>query len=330
MNAASQQLSNYRFSSRFQMTDRPSIKYKSHFKKWDESSWARSKPHRKDPFNSDLYFYSEPLASLFIHPDVKNAPEEIRRKLLILHLYNYLEFTIRLELGPVNEVSKLLTTPDFLNWLPPQMKDDALRIYVDEGGHAQMSRELMQDVEQFTEVRRPKIYPEFLNKLDDLVGREEPEYQSIIKLFFVIISETLITGTLINLPKDETVQQSVRELAMDHALDEAKHHTYFRQVFQYVWHRLPREMKRKIGSLLPDMILAFLEPDKLTLTLILEQFPSNFPMPIQIVEEVLASELTKEGIIASATPTLKMLKENNVFDEPEIADIFRPYNLVLT
>jgi len=317
-------------SPRFQLSDLPSASYESHFQQWDDKAWVRKKPHRTTaPFDAELFYYSKDLATLFGHPKVCSAKEETQRSLLVLHLYNYLEFTVRLELGPVNEVSQMLRREDFLPWLPPQMKHDALRIYVDEGGHAEMSHDLMVKVEKTTGVRRLKIQPVFLETLDNLVGREEPEYHSMIKLFFVIISETLITGTLVDLPRDQSVQKAVRELANDHAFDEGRHHAYFREVFEYVWPRLPREMRRKMGLLLPDMILAFLQPDAHALTRMLEQFPKEFPTAGQIVEEVIGYKSTQQGILSSAAPTLRMLRDNRVFDDLEIADTFRGLRLVL-
>lgn len=317
------------YSPRFQLSDLPSTSYGPLFQQWDEKSWVRNKPHRTAPFDEKLFYYSKGLATLFAHPKVRNAKEKTQRSLLVLHLYNYLEFTVRLELGPVNEVSQMLRREDFLPWLPPQMKDDALKIYVDEGGHAEMSHVFMIEVEKATKVGRLKIQPVFLKTLDDLVGREEPEYHSMIKLFFVIISETLITGTLVKLPKDESVQKAVRELASDHATDEGRHHAYFRGVFEYVWPRLPREMRRKMGLLLPDMILAFLQPDAHALTLMLEQFPKEFPTPGQVVEEVIGYKSTREGILTAAAPTLRLLRDNRVLDDPEIADAFRGLGLIL-
>jgi hypothetical protein len=268
------------------------------------------------------------LATLFAHPKVKKSPEQIRRKLLVLHLYNHLEFTVRLELGPVNEINKLLCHEEFLPWLPSQMKDDAFKIYVDEGAHAEMSHILMMAVQESTKVERLRLTPAFLRTLDDLVSGEQLEYRPLIKLFFVIISETLITGSLVKLPKDESVQRAVRDLANDHATDEGRHHAYFRKVFEYVWPRLPREMKRKVGVLLPDMILAFLQPDKSALTRMLESFPEEFPKPAQIVEEVVDYKSAHDGIVASASPTLKMLRENHVFDDPVIDNAFMGFRLV--
>ena len=306
----------------------PSASYESQFVKWDELAYIRKKSRRATPFERDLYFYPQGLATLFAHPNVARSPEHVRRELLVLHLYNFLEFTVKLELGPVNEVNKMLCDEEFLPWLPSQMRDDAFKIYIDEGAHAEMCHRLMTAVQETTKVERLRLKPAFLRAIDDLVDSEEPEYRPLIKLFFVIVSETLITGSLVRLPRDESVQRAVRELANDHATDEGRHHAYFRKVFEYVWPRLPRETKRRIGILLPDMILAFLQPDKSALARMLESFPDEFPEPVQLVEEVLNYKSTRNGILTSASPTLKMFGENHVFDDPVIDNAFAGLRLV--
>lgn len=328
MSTARRQISRPRPSPLAHLSQLPADSYESQFEKWDELACIRKQARKATPFDRNLYFYSEGLATLFAHPKVANSPEHIRRKLLVLHLYNYLEFTVRLELGPVNEVSKLLCLEEFLPWLPSQMRDDAFKIYVDEGAHAEMCHRLRMAVQESTKVERLRLTPAFLTTLDDLVSSEEPEYRPLIKLFFVIISETLITGSLVKLPKDESVQRAVRDLANDHATDEGRHHAYFRKVFEYVWPRLSREVRRRIGVLLPEMILAFLQPDKSALTRMLETLPEEFPRPAQIVDEVVAYKSTHDGIVASASPTLKMLRENHVFDDPAIIDAFTRLRLL--
>lgn len=309
-------------SARVVQQHQASASYESQFENWDELACVRRKPRGVARFDPKLYFFPETLATIFTHPRVANAPEPVRRTLLVLHLYYYLEFTVRLELGPVNEVSKLLCDEDFLPWLPSQMRGDAFKIYIDEGAHAEMCHRLIVAVQESTQVERLRLTPAFLRILDDLVSREAPEYRSLTRLFFVIISETLITGSLVKLPKDESVQKAVRELANDHATDEGRHHAYFRKVFECVWPRLPRKLKRKMGILLPDMILAFLRPDAAALTRMLAFFPGEFPKPAELVQEVVEYESTHVGIVNSAAPTLKMLNENRVFDDPEIRNAF--------
>lgn len=309
--------------------EKASTIYLSRFKEWDSASWVRSgKHHTVSPFDPGLKFYSESLSPLFTSDAVRSAPREVQDALLTLHLYNYLEFTVWLELGPVNEVCEMIRRPSFLPWLPAAMKDDAFKIYVDEGGHAEMSHALKVATEEFTKVESLKLRPAFLLALDNMIHKEEDEFEWLIKLFFVIVSETLITGTLVKLPKDETVQVAVRELAADHATDEGRHHAYFRQVCEYVWPRLPREIKVRVGVLLPEMILAFLKPDTFALGNMLQKYPSTFKVPSQIVSETTSNDATLRGIAESAGPTLRMLKENAVFEDGEIREAFDHFGLV--
>jgi hypothetical protein len=305
----------------------PSNYYRSRFDKWDKQSWVRSKPHRIEPFASNLDYYPESLAVLFTHDQVKRVSPSVRRHLLVLHLYNYLEFTVWLELGPVNEVCDMLRRDTFLPWLPPQMKDDALKIYVDEGGHAEMSHALKVAVAKETRVASLNIRPAFLDILDALAAKEHSPYYPLIQLFFVVVSETLITGTLVKLPKDETIQLAVRTLASDHATDEGRHHAYFRELFEYLWPRLPCELRAKIGAWLPDMLLAFLQPDSNALVKMLGEFPADFPIPRQVVDEVVNSRATLDSMREAASPTLRMLWDNGVFEDAHIAEAFQQRGL---
>jgi hypothetical protein len=309
---------------------KPSKLYKSAFDRWDKASWVRSKPHQKDlaPFEDGLEFFAQQSSLLFQSEEVRASSTKTRSYLLALNLFVYLEFTVWLEMGPVNEVCDLIRREDFLPWLPLEMKSDAIKIYVDEAGHAEMSHTLIVAVEEHLGIKKVKnIRPAFLATLDRLVQREEPEFHPLVKLFFVIISETLITGTLAKLPRDETVQHAVRAVAADHASDEGRHHAYFRAVFEYVWPRLPRQLRRKLGILLPEMILAFLQPDSLAMTKTLQFFPTEFPNPNAIVTTIISSEQTKNGIRDAAAPTLHMLSENDVFGDESIVRAFRSRSL---
>lgn len=301
----------------------PSLAYRSRFLEWDRQSWVRNGKSDIEEFKPNLNFFSIDISLLFTHKSVLDAPPHVKKDLLVLQLYNYLEFTVWLELGPVNEVCDLLRRPSFLPWLPQELKEDVFKIYVDEGAHAQMSRSLMLAVESYTKIRPLKRTPSFIVLLDRLVAQERQEMAPLIKLFFTIISETLITGSLLRLPKDNEVQPSVRNLASAHASDEGRHHAYFKNLFELLWPRLPRVMRLKIGQILPEMILAFLRPDASDLSSLLEQFPEQFTLPGQIADEILASPSTRKNVSRSAMPTIQMLIDAGVFEEPLIRDAFQ-------
>ena len=62
---------------------------------------------------SKVYF-SPDLCAALAHPEVRARPRAVHDRLLVHHLYLYLEFTVRLETGPVNDVCLLMREPDFV------------------------------------------------------------------------------------------------------------------------------------------------------------------------------------------------------------------------
>ncbi|MFD2472105.1 diiron oxygenase [Amycolatopsis silviterrae] len=296
--------------------------YRSRFTEWDRRSWVRSKPRRDSPFTAGGHYFSPELCPLSACPEVRAASDDVRSALLVHSLYLHLEFTVRLEMGPVNEICALLRSPGFLPWLPAPMKDDVLRIYTDEAGHAEMSNKLKSAVLAETGVVPIDHRPRFLTELAALYSAELPVYRPLVKLFFAIVSETLITGTLTKLPKDPSVQPAVRELARDHAADEGLHHAFFRQLFELLWPRMPFPLRRKIGGLLPRVIHAFLWPDEPALLSVLRSMPGDFADPARIVAGMSASERTRDGMLRNAKPTLRMLRDNGVFADPPVAQAF--------
>ncbi|GAA0909854.1 diiron oxygenase [Virgisporangium aurantiacum] len=303
-------------------------RYKSRFEMWDDQAWVRSKPHRVEPFDPNLQYFSPELSTLLTHPEVAAAPPGIIKEILVYNLYTYLEFTVRLETGPVNEVCVMLRSPQFLPWLPSKMKDDALRIYTDEAGHAEMSHSLIAAVVKETRVAPVPQDPQFLGQLRQLYHDNLPAFQPFIKLFFVVVSETLITGTLTRLPQDRKVQTAVRDLARDHASDEGRHHAYFKQLFEYVWPKLPVPLRKKFGPMLPAVIHAFLAPDELGLRTILERFPSHFPDPYRIVSEIMHMDSTYSAILSGAQPTIRILRQVGLLEDEETREALARYRLV--
>jgi P-aminobenzoate N-oxygenase AurF len=293
------------------------LRYRSGFQHWDQTAWVRSKPHRTAPFAPDL-------CPLLDHPVVADAPVTLREEILVHSLYLHLDFTVRLETGPVNDVCKLLHSAEFLPGLPAQMKHDALRIYVDESGHAEMSHALMASARKATGIEPLAYEPRFLRELARLrSGRDAELDERLILLLFVVVSETLITGTLGRLPRDTAVQLAVRQVARDHAADEVRHHAYFRQLFEYLWPRLPSDLRSKAGPLLPQIIFAFLAPDDVALTAILASFGDRFDRPERIVAEVVADGRTMRRVRQDARQTLRMLDRAGVFDDPATLAAFQ-------
>lgn len=300
--------------------------YRSGFTRWDEEAWVRCKPRRDAVFDDGLHYFSPELCPLLRHSEVAAAPTEVREGILVHALYLHLEFTVRLETGPVNEVCVMLRSPDFLPWMSRRMKNDALKIYADEGGHAEMTNSLMAAVRDRTGIRPLAHQPAFLRELDLLCAAVPAERRNLVRLLFVIVSETLITRVLTKLPHDESVQRAVRDVAQDHADDERGHHAYFRQLFAYLWPRLSPDVQRETGVLLPRMVRAFLEPDGPALTRVLRTYPDHFGEPERVVAEALQDDRT--AMIHDARSFLGMLRASRALDVPQIHAAFRESDLL--
>jgi hypothetical protein len=295
--------------------------YDSRFEKWEETAIVHGN-HRPAPLDKSLLYFSPAVAPLFTHAAVKKAADEVQRGVLVLSLFDWLEFTEWLETGPVNESCDLLRRAHFLPWLPQLMRADALKIYTDEAGHAQMSHDLARAVEQATGYRSLQLRPPFLSVFSDLVAAHDRHLEPLLTLCFAIVSETLITSSLKDLPKDERVQLAVREFARHHAQDEARHHHYFRELCMMLWPRLPQEMRRLIGPLLPRMVLTFLRPSYDSLVRILSEFPDSFPEPQLIADQILGSSTIEESVRRASTPTLRMFAACGALDDDEVLDSF--------
>jgi hypothetical protein len=308
-------------------TERPTSRraYRSSFREWDSQAWVRSKPHPAPGFRPGLHYFSPALCPVLAHPAVAAAPRRIREDLLVHALYLHLEFTVRLETGPVNEVCLLLRQPallpGLLPGLPAEMRDDALRIYTDEAGHSEMSQTLMTAVRRATRVSPVIHQPRFLTELADICAGAADVPTQLIKLLFVIVSETLITSTLSDLPDDESVQPPVRDHALDHATDERRHHAYFRQLFDFVWPQLPAATRHRIGPLLPRMIMSFLGTDTDAWTAVFASLPESFPDPARLAAEAATDPLAR-WVSEGARPTLRMLQAAGVLADPAVRAAF--------
>ena len=230
---------------------------------WDRYAAVRTKPRRRlgDVPPGSLY-YSPDLAPVVGQPAVTALGEEVQRSLLVQHLYGYMDFTAKLEHVYVNDVALRLAQGEAGISLSADVRFDAYRLYCDEAYHALAAMDLSRQVQRETGVvPLPGPDPSFLAELDSIFAPLDPGDRAIARLLFVVVSETLITGSLTRIPRDRRVVAAVREVADDHAHDEGRHHAYFSGVLSAAWPQLSDDRRTRLGPLVADFILLFLRPD---------------------------------------------------------------------
>src|SRR5215203_1007912 len=270
---------------------------------WDNLAAVRTKPRRMlGEVSPGTLFYSPDLAPTVSQPAVISLGEDVQRPLLVQHLYGYMEFTAKLEHGHVNDIALRLAHGQAGVTLSPDMRFDAYRLYCDEAYHAVVAMDLTRQVERETGII-PLSGPDpaFLAELESLFAPLDSDDRAIARLLFVVVSETLITGSLTRIPRDRRVVDAVREAANDHAHDEGRHHAYFSSVLLAVWPQLSDAARARLGPLVAQFILLFLRPDLARIGVALV----SCGLASESVGDVLAAAYPDSRLVAEARMTAR-------------------------
>jgi hypothetical protein len=278
--------------------------------------------HLTEVSSDELYFPPE-LAPAFAHPLLVGRGEVVQRRFLVRTLYQYLHFTSELEDLAVIPVAMDLSRNRSGLVLPTAARQDAYKIVTDEAWHAQFSHDLhLEIVEASGELPPPARVPQFVQRLNAIEEHLTAEIPEIGRLLFAIVSETLVSSLLAKIPRDTRLPQAVRDTVADHALDEGRHHAYFRGVLRHLWAALSGSERRRVGPWVPSVILAFLEPDYLAVADSL----AGLGFPAEQVEQVLLDSYPRAQVLSSvaaaARPTIRYFEELGALHDPATADAF--------
>jgi hypothetical protein len=298
--------------------------YTSVLTNWDSRSAVRSKPRRMfSDGDEGRLFFSVGLTPPASHPLIVARGANAVEQLLTRRLYSYLDFTTILEQEIVNPVLLRLSRDSFGLALPEDMRFDAHRIYCDEAYHALFSVDVKRQVERRTGIAAPvMVEPQFARVILDLKRSAPPDLRGLVELCAATVSETLISGTLTEVPRDESVVGFVREMFADHAADERTHHAYFARLIRVVWPQLDKRAQRALGPGFADLILAFLRPDRASCGHILRTMGIAAPEAGRIIEESYSEDRILAEVRHAARSTISLLREIGVLADGRAADHF--------
>ncbi len=298
-------------------------KYKSSFHEWYNRASVRAKPRRVcEGIEPGTHFFPLECAPITCHPIVRNLGPAIAEEALAQYLFSYLRFTDGLEHEVVNQTTRRIATRASGFDIPSEMRLDAYKIYCDEAYHSLFSADLMFQINNLTgfEYCTTGLHPA-LEYFHSKVEGVELEHRAWFELFFVIVSETLISGTLAKIPQSPNVLPAVRNLVADHAEDEGRHHAFFAQICELAWAQLPEPLRHRIGIALPEFILKFLSPDYPSIRAFLVKYLS-VAQTEQVIEECYPSSSLPSAAQLAAKATLAVLERSGILARFDIADAF--------
>ena len=299
--------------------------YESKFQNWYQVASVRAKPRRvvKDEERDAPFFPSE-LVPVSLHPEIVRLGPKVQKEITTRHLYRYLEFTTKLEVCAVNPITLAVARNDLGIGLPNEMMMDAWKLYCDEAYHALFSEDLKQQTCAVTGIK-PVLPadPSFLTRLKRLQsGLDEPRLRRLALHFFVVVSETLISASLAQLPKNSVVVSAVKEVVSDHAEDEGRHHAFYARYLDILCQEISSEDILIMGKLVPEFILAFLMPDTTSILEELQCYGIGSQKGHDILQEVYQVDVIEPSIRQACKSTVSHFRRNGVIEHPEVMGEF--------
>lgn len=297
------------------------------FARWDDRAAVRTKPLRiLDGEHAGPYFPPEfvPAAA---HPLV--AERGCGPAVNVQALLQYLWFTSELEQFAVLPVTASIASGRCGMEIPSPLRHDAYAITTDEAWHAQLSAGLALEVTMATGVApaTPET-PAFVAKIAELRGVVEPPLRPAVDMMAAIVSETLISAKLADIPHDGRLPIAVREMVADHAEDEGRHHAYFRQILPPFWATLSPQDRNILGRLVPPLIQAFLAPDPAALRSGLQSVGFNAGEVDRILRESVSEVVPYRSARRAASSTVRYFREVGALDDAQVLEAFLSIDLV--
>jgi len=257
----------------------------------------------------------------FLNERIRRAPEHIQQQLIIHHLYDYLNFTVELEKGPVSSACRIIQDNQLDIRLSTELIGRSRRILDEEIEHTRSYERVFQHIKVKTAVTplTSRYRPAFLDRIDCAIAHNRHLPVELIITLYTIVSETIITNQLSHDYVDETLYPVVRELLRHHARDEARHHKYFSDLFCFLWEHCSSTRKKQIAALIPGLLIDYLAPDETAILTMLKEYSAVFPQPRKLQQQIMTHADILDQIVVSALPSIRLFRKKDVFadDTPE-------------
>ena len=176
-------------------------------------------------------------------------------------LHSYFRFTTHLELKAVLPACTIIGLKESVVRTSDEFAHDGFKIAVDEAHHADCAEDMKQQLTAITEIHcyreRP---PAFLRRSPVNRGNSTENQRTRPVRIYLRLGDPDYQQPC-ECPADERVIRAIRDVIMDHARDEAKHHSYFSCFMATMWDQLTVAEKDVVGPLFAEFIGTFLSRD---------------------------------------------------------------------
>ncbi|MFF7333603.1 diiron oxygenase [Streptomyces sp. NPDC008150] len=287
---------------------------------WYRSAGVRSRPRRMldEDLDAGLHVFPEHLVPHLRHEALAGIGETARRTLLAQHFYQYMLFTTHLETKVVNRGAAMIAHGETDLDLDHRDRQDAFKIYCDEGYHALFSMDVVRQVEKSLAV--PVLPYDFAPRearLAETGQRFLPGRERLAQLLQVVAFETVVTRYLAQIPRDEGVFRVVRAVVGDHVDDEVHHHAYFVHFFRELWAGLDPRLRVEVACAMPHLVDDCLRPDLAPVRQALLAAGVDAATADAVLDDCYREESLAAAVRDGGRHTLRLCESVGAFDIPE-------------
>lgn len=295
---------------------------------WDDTASVRNAPsHKLNPEPTKTFFPASLFRALE-HPGVVRGDPRRAENLAARRLLFYLDFTTALESLVVNPVLVSLGTGRLSVGISNTERRIAWEIYVDEAYHALTAATLADQVAGLARIDREiTVSHRFREVVREKVDSVDVDPE-LVRLCSAVVSETLISGTLEQLPREDGVHSAIRDSVRDHERDERRHHAYFTTIFPGIWGRLHRKEQEALAPIMADFVRAFLEPDLTNLRAMTRAALEDDALANEAVDLLVSDSGLDARVRHSSRATLKLFRRAGVLDVPQAHERFEQLSLL--
>lgn len=126
---------------------------------------------------------------------------------------------------------------------------------------------------------------------------------------------------------DESIPKAVSKLMIDHVMDEARHHAFFKNLI-WKFHRMNPHGLRRALSAIPASIMAFIQPDREAVKIGLMQVGLNRDEALQIIDETYSLSSVQEYARHSSRDLVAFMLNNEICDDLHLRDELENHCLI--
>jgi len=305
----------------------PQRPYESRFADWYDAASLRTRPPLDASAVGGQSYFPPDLAPILQHPLVESLGPARQREGQLQCLFSYLTFTDRLEDEVVNRSARRIARGAVDLPFAAAMRLDAYKIYCDEGYHSLLSADLMAQLA----AREGFAYDggsghPALTYFHAKRASFDSSSRRWFDLFFAIVSETLISASLLRIPRDPDLLPAVRHLVGDHAADECRHHSFFSEVCQLAWPRVPSRIRHALGTAIPRCIAEFLDPDTPAMMAFLVRYLGR-RRAADVVAEAYPLAARQAHARSACRASLRVFEQAGLLEDTAVVDAFAAHGL---